>query len=63
LDRRQVLAPEWRRLVFSLAPMRLSAQRHFHRAVLPAWEQSMRVLARPLLTAEAATQEDTAPPG
>eukprot|EP00959_Pyramimonas_sp_CCMP1952_P216786 4533670-Pyramimonas_sp.AAC.2 len=34
----EVLAPEWEELVFSLAPMRLSAERHFHRELLPRWE-------------------------
>lgn len=60
----EVLAPEWRRLTFSLAPMRLSAQRHFHRAVLPAWEVSLRVLGLPFatdVTAEAQVPPEAVP--
>lgn len=54
----EVLAPEWEELSFSLGPMRLSAQRHFHRVVLPAWEVTMRVLGVPFATRAAAA--DTA---
>jgi hypothetical protein len=61
----EVLAPEWRRLVFSLAPMRLSAQRHFHRAVLPEWEVTLRVLGLPFATdgtADAQVSPEAVPP-
>ncbi|KAK3263771.1 hypothetical protein CYMTET_27449, partial [Cymbomonas tetramitiformis] len=54
----EVLMPEWQELTFSLAPMRLSAQRHFHRTVLPAWERTMAVLDVPHETLDVDPNED-----
>ena len=46
-------------LTFSFRPMRLSAERHFHRIVLPAWEVAFRVLSLPLIMR--ATNLDSVP--